>query len=914
MRRLITLFLLAGATFQASGQAGWDSGTVLDINGVEIGSHPSHLTRLGDAVFFRAWEGGARRPYRADAQGYAPVAVPAGFEDREFRPDGVVGSRLLLKSTYSDALIGLADGGISEVLLEGERYSVYQLGRLGRLALYRVDEGEGFHVWVTDGTPSGTSRLSDAPLDGTVVDVARDSTEAFVLTKSDDLEVVWAITPRSGGLRQLAEVPGSPHEIVVTDGFVLTASKDPEDDLLAIDRTTGSLTSLGTRARSITPFGDQILAARYDSGQNTHVLYRTDGTFGGTALVATLPGSSAPVWLGQMSGLVFFEYGTGETGRELWRTDGTSSGTFALGDLNEGVQSSSPVRLLIHEGWFYFFAESHEFGEELWVTDGTIGGTRVIDINPGPASSFACYAVAAPGGGLWVSATRPEWGQELIWLDPDTGETSLVANIAVGSTRSSEPRELTSIGSEVVFRAWIEGEQLAMRTDGTMPGSRVFGDYKPSPQIDLYFHVTRDGTVLALERAWGQGTSALWRLQDEQSTRLASAGRSGNGNLQIAEIGDQLVALFTDGLFAGSPGDAALGQIDSEGGTHLLEGQSMAFLRKGSGDWYTTDGTTSGTVPIPGTGEAYPWKTVVIGDSVLAIGRRDREDALWLIGPGGQSAENLATGSNIMGLYWAMTSLGNRALFFLENWDEVFDPWVTYGTQAGTYRLDTGGVELKGRPRRVIKAGERVFVTVRSNTGPTSLWVTDAAREAHPILVRDEPVILEPLLELDGELLFVYDDGVHGPEPWITEGDSTRLFADVYPGEIGSWPQFAARAGDRLFLDANTPLGAKELVVFRFTPDRRISEGDPVPPSYISEVYPNPAAALAHVTVRSEEVDFRVTVYNLLGQEVLRGAESGVQTSPGIISIPTGSLASGLYLLRISAGEQEEIRRFTVVR
>ncbi len=58
-------------------------------------------------------------------------------------------------------------------------------------------------------------------------------------------------------------------------------------------------------------------------------------------------------------------------------------------------------------------------------------------------------------------------------------------------------------------------------------------------------------------------------------------------------------------------------------------------------------------------------------------------------------------------------------------------------------------------------------------------------------------------------LLFTANDGVHGNELWITYGtpESTRLLADIFPGEASSNASNYYLAGNTLFFSANGPQG-----------------------------------------------------------------------------------------------------------
>jgi uncharacterized protein (TIGR03382 family) len=91
-------------------------------------------------------------------------------------------------------------------------------------------------------------------------------------------------------------------------------------------------------------------------------------------------------------------------------------------------------------------------------------------------------------------------------------------------------------------------------------------------------------------------------------------------------------------------------------------------------------------------------------------------------------------------------------------------------------------------------------------TGAGTVRVTDLnAGPASATLLTD--VGRSPLLALEeqGLLLFAASDGVHGVEPWVTDGTEagTSLVADLNPGVSSSLAGSFQRFGDRVFFSAD---------------------------------------------------------------------------------------------------------------
>jgi ELWxxDGT repeat protein len=137
-----------------------------------------------------------------------------------------------------------------------------------------------------------------------------------------------------------------------------------------------------------------------------------------------------------------------------------------------------------------------------------------------------------------------------------------------------------------------------------------------------------------------------------------------------------------------------------------------------------------------------------------------------------------------------------RAIFFAADSTFGLEPWVTDGTAAGTYPLidlpqgrniNTTSLASLGEGRAVFSVFDRV-----SGAEP---WVADGTDAGtHPIAdIRPGPAssVAGPAVFSafgDGRVLFWADDGVHGLEPWVTDGTAagTRLVADIQPGPAPS--------------------------------------------------------------------------------------------------------------------------------
>ncbi|MEM8602137.1 MAG: T9SS type A sorting domain-containing protein, partial [Bacteroidota bacterium] len=84
----------------------------------------------------------------------------------------------------------------------------------------------------------------------------------------------------------------------------------------------------------------------------------------------------------------------------------------------------------------------------------------------------------------------------------------------------------------------------------------------------------------------------------------------------------------------------------------------------------------------------------------------------------------------------------------------------------------------------------------------------------------------------------------------------------------------------------------------------------------LGAVYPNPAggAVTVPVTLR-EAAEVTVMVYDVLGRAVATVARGRVEAGRHAFGLDTGTLAPGVYVVRLDAADgQTATQRFTVVR
>jgi ELWxxDGT repeat protein len=247
----------------------------------------------------------------------------------------------------------------------------------GKMIFEGSTPATGSEIFITDGTPGGTSLVKDI--------------NAGAVGSGPGVMALL-----NGFLYFSAETAAEGRELWRTDGTAggTTLVKD------ILPGTAGSMDSV-----TLFSSGTYLLFPAESSGSGVE-LWKSDGTNGGTVLLKEIntananADSSNPNNFYRLNSTVLFNATDATHGEELWKTDGTSAGTILLKDINLGSGNSTtftffgidfPLFIGFHtfNNHAYFNAYDGTSTGELWVTDGTAANTSLLkDIVPGLSFSF----------------------------------------------------------------------------------------------------------------------------------------------------------------------------------------------------------------------------------------------------------------------------------------------------------------------------------------------------------------------------------------------------------------------------------------------------------------------------------------------------------------------------------------------
>ena len=290
----------------------------------------------------------------------------------------------------------------------------------------------------------------------------------------------------------------------------------------------------------LTSIGGKELYFAADNGVIGFEPYRWTAATGAVLLKDIYPGNSGsqpadsdPAGFTQAmiggKAVVFFVADTNNEGRELWVTEGTPASTKLVKNIATVWADSNIAEMTPAFGKLIFVASTPN-DRELWVSDGTAAGTNMlVDLVPGNLSSDP-KELTRLGNQILFQAKNASGDVELYITDGTATGTQLLMDI--GSGYSSTPHQLTRVGDHVAFIVYRDASKTGTdlwKTDGTVAGTQFVSGVDAAAYAGPQKHMVAWGDTL-LFNAQSLTSKGLWQSD------LTTAGTSELFTFANAEI------------------------------------------------------------------------------------------------------------------------------------------------------------------------------------------------------------------------------------------------------------------------------------------------------------------------------------------------------------------------------------------
>ena len=491
--------------------------------------------------------------------------------------------------------------------------------------------------------------------------------------------------------------------------------------------------------------------------------------------------------------IAFFSADDGIHGIELWRTDGTSAGTYIVKDVNPGQMSTLMVNMVAINGKIYFAASRDGFNFYPWVSDGTESGTFAIDSTETGRSSLP-QRFAGLNDAVFIAFNGTIFDQGIFAKLNDDHHGFTFIN-AIKDAGYGGVRELTEAGGLLFFTASNPNFNRALwRTDGTEEGTYKLTDLIYPNGVPIIPTATSLLTAYNNKLYFSFADATGFKLGVSDGTITGTGLAPGNNGIKIpfANLYEYSFSVVNNVLF--------------------LSGYNQA----GKNGLYKYDAANpNGLVLVTdkfsiSPNDAIPNSTLEAGNNTLyfLVSNFQTGSQLW------RSDGTDAGTTHIRSFDLPMTSfelpqpisrlhfyLGN--LYFVANDDlHGTEIWKSDGTTMGTAIIK----DINPGPENSVSHalteinGKVAFVAneFESRKG-IELWSTNGTA-AGTKLLKDinttRTLSSSPLQSgsatLNDKIIFSADDGVHGFEPYISDGTEkgTRLLNDISSGPGSSSPGF----------------------------------------------------------------------------------------------------------------------------
>ncbi|MCA8971581.1 MAG: hypothetical protein KDC95_17440, partial [Planctomycetes bacterium] len=148
-------------------------------------------------------------------------------------------------------------------------------------------------------------------------------------------------------------------------------------------------------------------------------------------------------------------------------------------------------------------------------------------------------------------------------------------------------------------------------------------------------------------------------------------------------------------------------------------------------------------------------------------------------------------------------------------------------------------------PKWLRAADDGIYFAANDGTAGTELWKSDGTAagttmvaDIHPgaasCFPTSDPRLRPSLVTFGKYLFFGADDGIHGNEPWVSDGTAagTMMIADLAPGTVPSTPEYGAIHAGRVFFRAYAAATGREPFLWAPSLASAVSFGEPCAPNF----------------------------------------------------------------------------------
>ena len=721
------------------------------------------------------------------------------------------------------------DVSVVKVLNSGNYLGFNSPVVFNNLLFFEAYGDAGLGLWVSDGTDAGTKILTVSNIrDITTVPSKgiffKDNSNRLWVTDGTEAGTLVLTT---FGVDTLVSTSTKVFftdnsELWVSDGTVVGTSQ-------IVSATTDTFGSIGRMAE----YGNKLYFSANTSLAGVtpigYELWSTDGTNAGTSLfIDVYPGSQSGMdsYYSRLTVannlLMFTGYdGTGSSSElNIWSSDGTVTGTVKLTD-----DLDAPVSIYkygnINNNFkaagnkVYFSNRANS--SHLWVTDGTIAGTSFV--SSGVRLDYS-QTLAAVETGIYLRSNN-----NLIFSDgTGLGTLSLGINIPY-SNNSNNYQSIDNTLYFIVESDNSESSKRLMKSDGTLAGTMKLEDldgyYSNTSMLALNDQLifTNYDTSHGVEPWVSNGTPG-------NATLLSDINTSTSGDSRVrARIGfNELMYFIVDdgvnqySLWKSNGTDDGTQLVKALKGNWLssklvVSGNKFYFSMDTNGngnELWVSDGTTAGTQML----ELAP------SDLGVSIGRMVDVNGTLYIAANNElwKTDGTLEGTDFVALIhsYAMTRVGDSIYFAHED-----GLWKTDGTFIGTEFI-RGNLDIDGDDDELTLMnlnGTLIFLAYDGLHG-SELWKSDGTYDGTQLvkdIVPDGGLYIEEdsVAILNNELFFSADDGIHGSELWKTDGTEagTAMVKDINTEGDGYYSGIAVLDGLLYFRAGDNDILGRELWV-----------------------------------------------------------------------------------------------------